>query len=93
MARREGVGTVLDNTLVIGTSEHANGGAHDWRDHPFLFLGRAGGKFKAGQHLRGPLASDAPRVLLTAVRAVGVNAPKLGQNNRAATNPIGELLV
>jgi hypothetical protein len=92
LRRQEGAGNLLDSTLVFGTSEHANAGRHDWADHPLLFLGRAGGAFRAGIHLRQS-GGEAPRVLLTAVRAVGVNVPRLGQDGgRLATEPVAELL-
>jgi hypothetical protein len=91
MARREGAGNVLDSTLVFGTSEHANAGSHNWSDHPLLFVGKAGGRFKAGQHLR-QVGGSAPKVLLTAVRAVGLNVAKVGHEQRAATEVVGELM-
>lgn len=90
-ARREGTGNVLDNTLVFGTSEHANAGAHNWSDHPLIFLGKAGGRFKAGQHVRQS-GGSAPRVLFSAVRAVGVNVTKVGQDGRAGTDVVPELV-
>lgn len=80
--RPEGAGTVLDNTLILGTSEHAIAGAHNYEDHPFVLVGGAGGGIKAGLHWRHPSPGsnlDAPKVLLTAVRAVGVEQESLGQ--------------
>jgi len=74
-------GNVLDRTLILATSEHANANSHDYRDHPLLLVGRAGGAIRAGQHFRHPSPDDnlaAPDVLLTAVRAVGVPREALG---------------
>jgi hypothetical protein len=76
---------LLDRTLLCATSEHANPNRHDYRDHPFLFVGGAGGSIRTGQHWRHPDPdgnSDAPNVLLTAVRAVGVQREKLGMSAR-----------
>lgn len=94
----EGDGNLLDRTLLLATSEHANPAAHDWRDHPYFFVGKAGGKIKAGQHWRHPQAGnnhDSPKVLLTAVRAVGIERAALGQENsdgtRVATTTLSEL--
>lgn len=95
----EAGGNVLDNTLILATSEHANAGSHNYSDHPYLLVGKAGGGIRAGQHWRHPSSGnrDAPRVLLTAVRAVGVEAAQIGQEDsdaaRVATSPISELLV
>jgi hypothetical protein len=90
----EGAGNILDNTLILGTSEHANAAAHDWRDHPFILLGKAGGAIKAGIHHRDGNGgnTNAPRVLLSAIRAVGVNVPQIGQAGRVATDPISEIM-
>ncbi|MCA9707128.1 MAG: DUF1552 domain-containing protein [Myxococcales bacterium] len=80
--RPEGAGNVLDNTLILGTSEHAIAGSHNYTDHPYVLVGGAGGGIKAGLHWRHPNPGgneEAPKVLLTAVRAVGVEQESLGQ--------------
>ncbi len=96
-AMREGDGNVLDRTLIFGTSEHANAGTHNYIDHPMLFVGKAGGGINAGLHYRDPQPAkneNAPKVLLSAVRAVGVPAARLGQETggRRATEGIGAIL-
>lgn len=100
LAMPEGDGNLLDRTVILGTSEHANGAGHNSRDFPMLFLGRAG--LRAGQHYRDPAGpgsnANTPRVLLTACYAVGTPVPSLGHDSlgsvpeRVATEPIGELL-
>ncbi len=80
----EGGGTVLDNTLILGTSEHANPNLHDYKDHPFVLVGKACGNIRAGMHHRHTSSGnnqDAPDVLLTAVRAAGVPLQRLGQED------------
>lgn len=80
----EAGGNVLDNTLILGTSEHANPNAHNYRDHPFVLVGKACGNIRAGMHHRHPGGDgnqDAPDVLLTAVRAAGVPLAQLGQTD------------
>lgn len=94
----EAGGNVLDNTLILGTSEHAVAGNHNYGDHPYILVGKAGGGLRAGQHWRHPRSGnrDAARVLLTAVRAVGVEVPQLGQAesdaDRVVTEPFSDLL-
>ncbi|MBX7197162.1 MAG: DUF1552 domain-containing protein [Sandaracinaceae bacterium] len=95
----EGDGTVLDHSLILGTSEHANAGMHDYVDHPFVLVGGANGGLRAGIHHRhaSPDANtDAPRVLLTALHAVGLGVDELGQaapdGDRRALEPLAELL-
>lgn len=97
-SRAEGTGTVLDNTLILGTSEHANAGNHDYRDHPLVLVGKAGGRLRAGLHYRHAAPDsnlDAPKVLMTAVRAVGVTPSTLGQadgEGRQTRDLVPELL-
>ena len=81
----EGGGNVLDNTIILGTSEHANPNAHNYTDHPFVLVGKACGNIRAGMHHRHPSGGgnqDAPDVLLTAVRAAGVPLEQLGQTDQ-----------
>lgn len=91
----EGDGNLLDNTLVLGTSEHANAGNHNYSDHPYLFVGGAG---MAGgvHHRREGSNNDAPRCLLTAAHSVGVMLPSIGQGDsdgpRVATEPFTEIM-
>ena len=48
-SRREGNGTMLDNTAIVWYSEISDG--HDFRDMPCIILGSLGGKFRTGQFL------------------------------------------
>ena len=54
-ATPEGRGTMLDNTLLVFTSDSANRqhtGGENW---PFLLVGNLGGTFKAGQYVSYPI--------------------------------------
>ena len=98
-------GNVLDRTLIFGTSEHANANRHNYSDHPLVFVGKACGRIRAGQHWRGSgNNTDAPKALLTAVRAVGVDRAYVGMEagtsngdrtegfpSRRVTETIGEI--
>ncbi len=99
----EGSGNVLDNTLILGTSAHAIAGSHNYTDHPYALVGKAGGGLIAGQHWRHPNPDgneDAPKVLMTAVRALGLDQESLGQAggpggvaDRVVTDGFGDVLV
>ena len=45
----EGDGTMLDNSVVLFTSEFGCGGAHSPRDVPVLLAGKAGGRWPGGR--------------------------------------------
>jgi len=94
MSQPEGAGNVLDNTLIFGTSEHGVAGFHDNKDHPLVLVGKAGGAIKAGTHYRDPNSGNgnAPKVLLTAIRAVGVTLDKVGQNAGEQGRQVGDTI-
>jgi hypothetical protein len=47
----EGGGTMLDNSLLLFTSEFSNGSQHICSNQPVLLAGSAGGYFQTGRHL------------------------------------------
>ncbi len=47
-AKKEGNGSLLDNTMVLFGSNLGNANSHDWHNLPMML---AGGGFKHGQHL------------------------------------------
>jgi hypothetical protein len=48
----EGNGTLLDNSLVLWTSEFTYGGQHGVSDLPLVLAGKAGGLLQTGRHVR-----------------------------------------
>lgn len=48
----EGDGTVLDNTVILVSSEIGTGWNHRYENVPFLLLGGAGGYLRPGRHLQ-----------------------------------------
>jgi hypothetical protein len=54
-AMKEGNGTVLDNSIILFTSEFGDGYSHNMRDLPVLVAGKGGGKLKTGLHVDFPL--------------------------------------
>ncbi len=47
----EGGSTLLDNSLVLCTSEFSNGAVHTAFNVPVLLAGSAGGYFRTGRHV------------------------------------------
>jgi hypothetical protein len=47
----EGNGTMLDNSIILFTSEFSTGADHSVRDLPLLLAGRAGGNWKTGKYV------------------------------------------
>jgi len=58
-ATPEGSGTMLDNTLLLWTSEFSTGADHSVADLPVLLAGKAGGQLRTGRHLNYNLKAAA----------------------------------
>ena len=88
----EGAGTLLDNTLIMTSTDVEDGAKHTNANMPLIMGGGAGGAFKKGSHhnFNGYNSSD---MLLTALHAVGVKVPSVGRGQLASKKVIEELLV
>lgn len=89
----EGAGNLLDNTVVLCTSDVAEGVDHSINDYPVLLAGRGGGALRSGYHFRSGAGRNTSDILLTCMRALGTNAPSVGLASGLSTTPISELLV
>ncbi|HVJ18503.1 MAG TPA: DUF1552 domain-containing protein [Polyangiaceae bacterium] len=83
--------TLLDNTVILGTSEYGEGFTHSNKEHPFILAGKAGGKLDTGWHVREENGNMA-RVHLTVLRALGLSATSYGFNGGESSDPLPFLL-
>jgi hypothetical protein len=91
-AKSEGAGTLLDHSLVLGTSEVSGGNDHSMADFPLLIAGHANGRLPArGTHVRLPGANPT-RVTLSCLQAVGDPRTSLGFDQYATSAPVDALL-
>ena len=88
----EGDSTVLDNSVVLGTSEVSGGQNHGFDDFPLFVAGSGGGALqRVGRHV--PLiGSSASRVPLTCLRALGWTGATWGSEQFETGDAITELL-
>lgn len=86
-------GNVLDNTVVLCSSDVAEGLDHSINDYPVLLAGKGGGALKSGYHFRSTSGRNTSDILLTAVRALGTGITQVGKDQGLSTTPIAELLV
>jgi hypothetical protein len=78
-ATPEGAGNVLDNCFIYGSSDVADGRAHDLVDYPLVIAGIAGGFLKyPGVHYRSTTNENTNLVLLSALRSVGLTLTEFG---------------
>jgi hypothetical protein len=85
----EGDGTLLDNSIVYINSEFGDGDAHNQQDLPTIVAGKAGGKFKTGQHIAMASKTPVSNVVLTIMQAMGLPQTSFGDS----TGPVSQLLV
>jgi hypothetical protein len=83
--------SLLDTSLILGTSEYGEGFTHSNKEHPFIFAGKAGGKLDTGYHVRDE-GGNMARAHLTVLRALGIDAPSYGFNGGETTDALPFLL-
>jgi hypothetical protein len=88
---KEGDGTLLDHSLVLATSESNFAKIHSVDNLPIMVAGRAGGKWKAGQHVSGN-GDPSSRVGLTIQQVLGLPVSSWGQEAMQTSKPIGEVM-
>jgi len=90
-AIKEGEGTLLDHMLVMGLSDTGYAKIHAIENIPMFFAGRAGGKHKAGQHIRGA-GDPVTRVSLTAMQLAGAPVGEFGTGTMKTSRPISDVI-
>ena len=87
----EGEGTLLDNSVILATSDVALGNTHTLEDYPIVLAGSACGALKTDVHYRAPSADNASKVMLSVVRAMDIAAPHFGDGEGKAVDGLGAI--
>lgn len=74
---QEGDARLLDNMVILGTTDCARGRDHSIENYPILLAGSASNRIKMGVHHRGN-GENASQVILSLIRAMGINAAEFG---------------
>jgi hypothetical protein len=90
-AIKEGDGTLLDHSLVMGFSDTGYAKIHAIENIPMLLAGGANGRHKAGQHIAAK-GEPVTRVSLTAMRLAGVPVGEFGAGGMKTARPISEVM-
>lgn len=88
---KEGAGTLLDHSLVLATSESNFAKIHSVDNLPIMVAGRAGGKWKSGQHVSGK-GDPSSRIGLTIQQALGMPVTSWGDAAMQTNKPISEVM-
>jgi Protein of unknown function (DUF1552) len=83
--------TLLDSSVIMGTSEYGEGFTHSNKEHPFILAGKAGGKIDTGWHVREE-GGNMARPHLTVLQALGIDAPSYGFNGGETSDALPFLL-
>lgn len=86
----EGDGTMLDNTVIVWTSEIARGNTHSQKNMPFMLLGSAGGHFKTGRYVEYSTSRSHNDLLVSLLHAFGGEDETFG-DERFCTGPLPNL--
>lgn len=90
-AIKEGDRTLLDNSLILATSESNFAKLHTLESMPMVVAGTGGGRWKAGRHVAGG-GDTVARVGLTIQQALGMPVGSWGTGANATSQPISEVL-
>jgi hypothetical protein len=76
----DGDGNLLDHSLILWGSPMGDSNVHAHKRLPVLVLGKAGGKVAGNNHIQCADQTPYANVLLSALRAVGVNQASIGDS-------------
>ena len=90
-AIEEGDGTMLDNTVVMWTSEIARGNTHSQQDMPILLAGSAGGYFKTGRYVQFSETRSTSDLLVSIMHAMGQEQETTFGDARFCDGPLSDI--
>lgn len=89
---KEGDGTLLDNCLIIASTDQSLARIHSLDGVPMFSAGKAGGKMKTGIHVDGG-GSTVVRVGYTAMKVMGLEIDSWGTKSNQTSKEVSEVLV
>lgn len=88
----EGGGKLLDNMVLLASSEVSDGRTHSLRDLPVILAGSGRGTFRMGEHVAVPARTNASDLMLTLMRRSGLQLPSYGQDASFSNRELSEIL-
>jgi hypothetical protein len=77
---REGDGTLLDNSMVLFTSDLRDGNRHSPRNLPIILAGKGGGKIRTGQNLIFEKDTPLANLYLTMLHSMNIQEKGFGDS-------------
>ncbi|HVR02788.1 MAG TPA: DUF1552 domain-containing protein [Polyangia bacterium] len=85
-----GMGTMLDNTVVVWCNELSKGNAHSHAPQPFVLAGGAGGALQTGRFMQFASSTPHNNLLVSLINMMGGTATTFG-NPMYCTGPLSGL--
>ena len=79
---KEGDGTLLDNSMIMFTSDLRDGNRHAPSNLPIVLAGKGGGKLKTGQNIIFKKETNLANLYLTMLHAQGINIPQFADSKK-----------
>jgi hypothetical protein len=77
---REGDSTLLDNSMIMFTSDLRDGNRHSPRNLPIVLAGRGGGKIRAGQNLSFGKETPLANLYMTMLETMNIEENSFGDS-------------
>ena len=74
----EGDGTLLDNSIILGTTDVSEGRTHQIDEYPILIAGTGCGTLQTGFHYRSETLGNTSHVSLSLLQAMDVRVSEFG---------------
>ena len=87
----EGDGTLLDNSVILGTTDVSYARTHQIHEYPLLVAGTCCGALRNGFHYRSVSQESATHVPLSIMRAMGAAIPEFGGDAGRVTDGLSQL--
>lgn len=89
---QEGAVTLLDNMVLLATSDCSLGRQHRLDEYPILLAGNGGGKLKTNMHYDSPSSENASKVNLAIMQALDIPVASFGTENGQASDPLLDIM-
>jgi hypothetical protein len=88
----EGDGNLLDSSVILASTDTGEGRGHTIGDYPILVAGRAQGYLRyPSVHYRSPSEENTSKVLLTVLRAAGLDLANFGVDAGNVSDPCSDI--
>lgn len=78
---KEGDKTLLDNSMILFGSSMSDGNRHDPKNLPIILAGHAGGKIKAGRHIKCPDRTPLCNLYVSMLENMGTPVESFGDSS------------